>query len=151
METTLLILLMHISFLTWAASCFVSPRHFSSRWACERVGVQRTADAVHHPDGGGGARCSVVEADKHNHCEFQWGFDDMMTRVNRKRNSLCRDSNRPLDLHYIEKQGFLVTYHMNSICEDKRPLQARLVRHHDHCAPLHHAASLPSLSDALLT
>lgn len=101
--------------------------------------------------GEGGARCSVVEADKHNHCEFQWGFDDMMTRVNRKRNSLCRDSNRPLDLHYIEKQGFLVTYHMNSICEDKRPLQARLVRHHDHCAPLHHAASLPSLSDALLT
>lgn len=36
------------------------------------------------------------------------------------------------------------TYHMHSISKDKRPFQARFVRHHDHRAPLHAAASLPT-------
>lgn len=37
-----------------------------------------------------------------------------------------------------------LTYHVHSICKNKRLFEARFVSHHDHCAPLHAAASLPS-------
>lgn len=36
-----------------------------------------------------------------------------------------------------------ITHHMNGVCKNERPFQARLVRHDDHCAPLHVCASLP--------
>lgn len=32
---------------------------------------------------------------------------------------------------------------MDRICKNKRPFQARFIRHHDHCAPLHPAAAAP--------
>lgn len=49
-------------------------------------------------------------------------------------------SSRPLGFKCIQKAGKF-TYHMHSICKNKRPFQARFVGHHDHCAPLHAAAS----------
>lgn len=35
------------------------------------------------------------------------------------------------------------SYHMDRICQNKRPFQARFIRHHDHRAPLHSAAAPP--------
>lgn len=43
------------------------------------------------------------------------------------------------------KTGRNLSYHMHGVREDERPLEARLVRHHDHRAPLHAAASLPGV------
>lgn len=62
-----------------------------------------------------------------------------ITAANRRFNR----SSRPLGLKTHPK-AVKFTYHMHSIRKNKRPFQARFVRHHDHCAPLHAAASLPS-------
>lgn len=38
---------------------------------------------------------------------------------------------------FLHAKVIEITHHMNGVCENERPFQARLVRHDNHCAPLH--------------